>query len=129
MSENQICDGTDDQVRRLVDERDRMKATVAELRRKLSSTETTLKNADCHLGQEMARRQAAEKERDALEATVVSLRFMYDAVSAHAHELVIERDELAGELNTLKAAKGAQPDITVRGPAQIGDGNTQGNTW
>lgn len=41
---------------------------LAELRRKLSTSERIRENADFHLGQEMARRQLAEKEVDRLRA-------------------------------------------------------------
>jgi hypothetical protein len=50
----------------------------ADLRRQLAAAERIRENADFHLGQEMARRQLAEKETGRLRAVVARLRQMTD---------------------------------------------------
>jgi hypothetical protein len=50
----------------------------ADLRRQLAAAERIRENADFHLGQEMARRQLAEKETARLRAVVARLRQMTD---------------------------------------------------
>ncbi|MER5902974.1 hypothetical protein ABT150_23190 [Streptomyces mirabilis] len=59
-----------------------------ELRRKLATAERIRENADFHLGQEMARRQLAEKETARLRAVVARLRQMTDHWEKHLPELI-----------------------------------------
>jgi hypothetical protein len=74
MSSSLACDVVADAVLAVLPE----PADGADLRRKLASSERIRENADFHLGQEMARRQLAEKETARLRAVVARLRQMTD---------------------------------------------------
>lgn len=63
---------------RLREQHDLDVAELNRLRRELSASERTRANADFHLGQEMSRRQLAEKEISRLRAVVARLRQMTD---------------------------------------------------
>ena len=81
--------GSDTDLRQAIDHRDywhgeAMSATtrIIELERKLAAAERTRENADFHLGQEMARRQLAEKETDSLRAELSRMAAAPAVVSA-----------------------------------------------
>lgn len=74
---------------------------LADLRRKLAASERIRENADFHLGQEMARRQLAEKETARLRADRAAvLREAIDVAREEGHRLEAEQG--------IEAARGAR---------------------
>ncbi|MGW5431863.1 hypothetical protein ACWET9_32390 [Streptomyces sp. NPDC004059] len=73
----------------------RLRARVVETDRKLAHAERIRENADFHLGQEMARRQLAEKEADRLRIAMEQIRHLHKDSPMGPCPVCIDADAIA----------------------------------